>query len=193
MSSQPDEDARIAALARAGDVAAFDALVGRWKDRIFRLARRFFRRPEDAEEIAQEVFLKMYRALPTWRADAPFEHWLLRIATNVCRDTLRERRRHPTATLSELTADAGLWLDRALEGAALEGERAEQARRLASDLLDQLPPADRIVLVLMDLEGMSAEEVALATGSTRGAVKIRAFRARRALRRLAGRVGRSQR
>ena len=162
------------------DQAEFDALVRDWKDRIYRLARRFFRRPEDAEEVVQEVFLRMHRSLSTWRADAPFEHWILRIATNVCTDALRERRRRPASTLSELSDDAGDSLDAA---------RSEQARLLASDLLGRLPPKDRWVVVLMDLEGWSAEEIAAVTGSTRGAVKLRAFRARRALRRLVDGVG----
>lgn len=180
-------EARLAAGASAGDAAAFDALVRRFQGRVFRLAQRFFRKPEDAEEIAQEVFLKMHRALPSWRAQAPFEHWVLRIATNVCHDALRARRRRPAAVLSEITLDAGEFLDRALVGAAVEAAGAEEARRVAADLLGTLPPRDRIVLVLMDLEGMSADEVAAATGSTRGAVKIRAFRARLALRRLVAR------
>ena len=76
------------------------------------------------------------------------------------------------------------WLDAALRGASLEAAEAEEARRLAAELLDGLRPKDRIVLVLMDLQGMSATDIAAATGSTRAAVKVRALRARRALRRL---------
>jgi RNA polymerase sigma-70 factor (ECF subfamily) len=178
-------DAVLVVRAAAGDAAAFDLQVQRWKDRLLRLALRFFRRREDAEEIVQEVFLKVHRAAATWRSDAPFEHWLLRIATNLCRDRLRERRRRPEAPLADLSDDAAGWLDQALRGASLEAARADAARLLAADLLDALPPQDRIVLVLLDLEGMSAADVAAATGSTRAAVKVRAMRARRALRRLA--------
>ena len=184
----PFSDELLATRAAGGDRAAFDALVDRWRDRVFRLARRFFRNDDDADEIAQEAFLKMYRAVGSFRADAPFEHWALRIATNVCRDQLRERRRRPTDVLSELTTEPVAWLDRALEGAALDAAESEGARLVAADLLDSLPAKDRIVLVLMDLEGMSAAEVAEVTGSTRGAVKVRAMRARRALRRLAGKL-----
>jgi RNA polymerase sigma-70 factor (ECF subfamily) len=186
----PGADARLARRAAAGDAEAFDAIVRRFKDRVLRVAHRFLRRPEDVEEIAQEVFLKAYRALPDWRADAPLEHWLLRIATNACRDALRERKRRPATALADLAGDRGTLLDRALEGAAVEAAEAEEARRVAADLLDALPPRDRVVLVLLDLEGMSTAEAAAATGSTRGAVKIRAMRARRALRRLAQGVGR---
>jgi len=178
-------DASLLARSAAGEEAAFDLLVGRWKNRLFRLALRFFRRPEDAEEIAQEVFLKVYRMAASYRSDAPFEHWLLRIATNTCVDRLRQNRRRKEEILSDITPDAGAWLDAALAGASQEARQAEAARTLASELLDSLPPKDRIVLVLLDLEGLSAREVAAATGSTRAAVKVRALRARRALRRVA--------
>ncbi len=186
-------DAALVARAAAGDAAAFTSLVERWKDRVFRLALRFVRRPEDAEEIAQEVFMKLYRAAATYRSGAPFEHWLLRIATNTCRDRLRHARSRPETVLSQTTANAQAWLDAALSGAALEIHEAEAARAVAADLLDGLPPKDRIVLVMMYLEGMSASEVAEATGSTTAAVKVRALRARRALRRLASAVPREGR
>ena len=178
-------DASLLARAAAGEAAAFDPLVGRWKNRLYRLALRFFRRPEDAEEIVQEVFLKVYRMAASYRSDAPFEHWLLRIATNTCVDRLRERRRRREDVLADITPDSGAWLDAALAGASQEARQAEAARVLASDLLDSLAPKDRMVLVLMDLEGLSAREVATAVGSTRAAVKVRALRARRSLRRLA--------
>jgi len=174
--------------AAGGVPAAFDVLVRRWKNRVFRLALRFFRRPEDAEDVAQEVFLKLYRTAAVYRSDAPFEHYLLKVATNACIDRLRDTRRRREEVLSALTTDTGAWLDRALAGKALETQQAEAAKGLAAELLATLPPKDRTVLVLMDLEGLSAREVAEATGSTRAAVKVRAMRARRALRRLAGRI-----
>jgi RNA polymerase sigma-70 factor (ECF subfamily) len=149
---------------------------------------RFLPRPEDAEDVAQEVFLKMYRSLSTYRSDAPFEHWLLRIASNACRDQLRERRRRPSTPLAELTDDAASWLDSALAGGSLAAAEADTARLAAAELLDRLPVNDRMVLVWMDVEGRSSNEIAAILGSTRAAVKIRAFRARRALRRLAGGV-----
>jgi len=186
-------DVSLLARAAAGEAAAFDVLVRRWNNRVFRLALRFFRRPEDAEEIVQEVFLKLHRTAAGYRSEAPFEHWLLRIATHACVDRLRARRRRPESVLADVTADASTWLDAALAGAALEAQQAAVARTLAADLLAALPPRDRMVLVLLDLEGLSAREVAAATGSTRAAVKVRAMRARRALRRLAGAVGRGGR
>ncbi len=185
MAHDDESDASIMGKAAGGDPAAFDALVRRWKNRIYRLALRFFRRPEDAEDVTQEVFLKLYRAAATYRSGAPLEHYLMKIATNACLDRLRERRRRPEQVLSGITPDAGAWLDRALAGVALETQQAEAAKGLAAELLATLPPKDRTVLVLLDLEGLSTQEVAAATGSTRAAVKVRAMRARRALRRIA--------
>jgi RNA polymerase sigma-70 factor, ECF subfamily len=183
-------DRDLAAKTAAGDTAAFDVLVERWQGRVFRLVHRFFRDATDAEDVAQDVFVKVWRAVGSYRGDAPFEHWLLRIATHSCYDALRQRRRRSETVLTQLADDPGRWLDAALLGASLEAAQTEEARRVAADLLEALHPKDRVVLVLMDLEGMSTEDVAKATGSTRGAVKIRAMRARRALRRLAESVPR---
>ena len=188
MVHDDESDASLMGKVAGGDPAAFDVLVGRWRNRVFRLALRFFRRPEDAEDVAQEVFMKLYRTAATYRSDAPLEHFLLRIATNACVDRLRATRRRREEVLSAITPDAGAWLDRALGGAALQAQQAEAAKGLAAELLATLPPKDRMVLVLMDLEGLTAQEVASAMGSTRAAVKVRAMRARRALRRLTQRL-----
>ena len=185
MAHDDDSDASLMGRAAGGEPAAFDVLVRRWKNRVFRLALRFVRRPEDAEDMTQEVFMKVYRTAASYRRDAPFEHWLLRIATNTCVDRLRAARRRPEEVLSALAADPAAWLDRALGGQSLRDLEMESARTTAAELLATLPPKDRMVLVLLDLEGRSAQEVAAAIGSTRGAVKVRALRARRALRRLA--------
>jgi len=188
LAHDDESDASLMGRAAGGDPAAFDVLVRRWKNRVFRLALRFFRRPEDAEDVVQEVFLKLYRTSAIYRSEAPFEHFLLKIATNACVDRLRDRRRRREEVLSSITSDSAAWLDRALGGAALQAQQAEAARTLAAELLATLRPMDRTVLVLMDLEGLTSREAAAATGSTRAAVKVRAMRARRALRRLAQRL-----
>jgi len=162
---------------------SFDDLVARWKVRVFRLAGRFFPRPEDAEDVAQEVFLKVFRSLPSYRGDAPLEHWILRIATTTCQDELRRRRRRPAPGAPGAVSAESL-IEQALAGKALDAAEADAARTLAATLLDRLPERDRVVLTLLDLEGFSAAEVAAFTGSTRAAVKVRALRARRALRRM---------
>ena len=77
---------------RGGDRAAFEALVKRYERRVFRLAGRFFRRPEEIEDVAQETFLTIWRKLDTYRARAPFEHWLTRVCLNCCYARFRKRR-----------------------------------------------------------------------------------------------------
>jgi RNA polymerase sigma-70 factor (ECF subfamily) len=188
LAHDDENDASLMGRAAGGDPAAFEVLVRRWKNRVYRLALRFFRRPEDAEDVTQEVFLKLYRTAPTYRSEAPLEHFLLKIATNTCLDRLRDTKRRREEVLSAITPDAGAWLDRAMGGAALEAQQAVAAKGLAAELLATLPPKDRAVLVLMDIEGLTSSEVAAAIGSTRAAVKVRAMRARRALRRLAERL-----
>src|SRR5215831_19377951 len=97
---------------------SFDDLVARWKVRVFRLAGRFFPRPEDAEDVAQEVFLKVFRSLPSYRGDAPLEHWILRIATTTCQDELRRRRRRPAPGAPGAVSAESL-IEQALAGKAL--------------------------------------------------------------------------
>ncbi len=188
MDEPTDRD--LASRAAAGDATAFEVLVERWQGRVFRLAHRFFRHPSEAEDVAQEVFLKAWLSMSSYRAEAPFEHWVMRITTRTCLDELRQRRRRPETSPISVDDESGHWLDSVLVSAASAVAEVDEARRMAADLLERLPAKDRLVLVLMDLEGMSAADTAAATGSTRAAVKIRAMRARRALRQLAERVGR---
>src|SRR5215831_13633935 len=126
----------------------FDDLVARFKVRVFRLAGRFFPRPEDAEDVTQEVFLKVFRSLPTYRGDAPLEHWILRIATTTCQDELRRRRRRPEARAARAPSFEDL-MEKALAGKALDAAEAAAARSLAEDLLNRLPGRDRVVLTLL--------------------------------------------
>lgn len=160
-----------AALVRAsltGDERAYAGLVRRHQVRIFRLLGRFFRRPEDVEEAAQEAFLRAWQKLDTFRATAPFEHWLVRIALRCAFDRLRRVAPPEDPLPAELAAPMGD------PDARLEVER----------LLARLPPTDRFVLVLLEEEGWAVAEVAERLGWTRVNVKVRAHRARRRLRRL---------
>jgi RNA polymerase sigma-70 factor (ECF subfamily) len=154
-----------------GDQDAFAALVRRHQSRVFHLAGRFFRRPEEVEEVAQETFLRAWMKLGTYRADAPFEHWLTRLCLRCAYDRLRQRKGDPGA-LAELAED--------VESPAADPD----ARMEVARLLAHLPPADRFVLVLLDGEGWSVAEIAERLGWTRVNVKVRAHRARKRLRRL---------
>lgn len=153
--------------ARQGDRDAFGRLVERHQQRVFRLAGRFFRQRADVEEAAQDTFLTAWRKLDSYRADAPFEHWLTRVCLNTC--YMRLRREKPTEELPE-----GLESAPATPDSAIDAER----------LLAKLPPNDRFLLLMLHGEGWSVAEIADRTGWSRSNVKVRAFRARRKLRRL---------
>lgn len=158
----------LVAASRRGDQQAFGALVRAHERRVFRLAGRFFRHREDAEEVAQETFLRAWSKLGGYRADAPFEHWLTRICLNCCYERLR-RRQPRMEELPESTA-----APTRDPSAGLEVER----------LLRRLSPADRFVLLLLDGEGWAVEEIARKLGWTTTNVKVRAHRARKRLRRV---------
>ncbi len=162
------EPALIAASLK-GDSGAFGELVRLHQHRVFRIVGRFFRRREDVEEVAQETFLTAWRKLATYRARAPFEHWLTRLCLNCCYARLR-RGRPEEVPMSEMSGAAGS----PDPGAALELER----------LLATLPPEERFILLLLDGEGWSVAEIAERLGWTRVNVKVRAHRARKKLRRL---------
>jgi RNA polymerase sigma-70 factor (ECF subfamily) len=162
-----DQDATWVRAAQGGDSGAFESLVERHQQRVFRLAGRFFRRPEDVEDAAQETFLTAWSKLDTYRARAPFEHWLTRVCLNTCYMKLRKTK--PEEPLPSEVASGSGGID-----ARLDAER----------LLSRLPANDRFLLLLWHGEGWSTAEIAEHTGWSRSNVKVRAFRARRKLRRL---------
>jgi RNA polymerase sigma-70 factor (ECF subfamily) len=173
-------------LARAGDESAFAEIVRRYGPRIFRVASRFFRRREQVEEVAQEVFLKAFTQLEAFEGRGSLEGWLARIAANTCLNMLRSARRRPELTAADLTEDEAAWLDSKLAAAAGERHRSAERGRVAADLTDRvfetLSPEDRLVLILIDGEGATVKDVAELTGWSESNVKVRAFRARRRMR-----------
>ena len=177
----------LARLARGGDEPAFAEIVRRHGPRVFRVASRFFRRREQAEEAAQEVFLKAFTELGSFEARGSFEGWLTRVATNTCLNLLRgQKRRSPELTAADLTEDEGAWLDTRLSDAAAERHRAAERATAAADLADKvlgtMSPDDRLALTLVDGEELSVREVAEVTGWSESKVKVQAFRARRRMR-----------
>jgi RNA polymerase sigma-70 factor (ECF subfamily) len=176
----------LARLARGGDESAFAEIMRRYSPRVFRVAGRFFRRREQAEEAAQEVFLKAFTQLDSYEGRGSFEGWLTRIATNTCLNLLRSAGRRPELTISDLTDDESTWLDNQLAGEAGERQRSVERGVVAADLAERvlgtMSPDDRLVLTLIDGEDASVKEVAEETGWSESKVKVRAFRARRRMR-----------
>jgi RNA polymerase sigma-70 factor (ECF subfamily) len=134
------------------------------------------------EDLAQEVFVRFFEKLGSYDGRAPLAHWLSRIAVNVCIDALRAEKRRPElrwADLSEAEAEA---LSATVAGTMAEPPDAAAANDLTTKLLGALDPKDRMIVQMIDLEGRTVREVQELTGWGESAIKIRAFRARRKLR-----------
>src|SRR6204780_58407 len=105
-------DAELIAAVLKGDTASFEPLVQKYSPRVFSTARRYARRESESEDIVQEVWLKSFQKLSSFRGDAPFEHWLMRLTVHTCYDFLRRHQRNRETTFSELTEAEDNWLDR---------------------------------------------------------------------------------
>ena len=171
-------DAEIIAAVLKGDTASFEPLITKYSPRVFATARRYARRESEVEDIVQEVWLKSFQKLASFRGDAPFEHWLMRLTVRTCYDFLRAHQRNREMAFSELTETEGDWLERFFTHPENAAETAAAARQLVERVLEQLSPAARLVITLLEIEDRSVKEIAQLTGWSVPLVKVRAFRAR---------------
>jgi RNA polymerase sigma-70 factor (ECF subfamily) len=167
-------------------------LVKRHSPRVFATARRYARRESEIEDIAQEVWSKAFQKLSSFRAEAPFEHWLMRMAVRVCYDFLREHQRNRESSFSELSTDESDWLERFAAEPENAAEHADAARQLVRRVLEQLSPAARMVITLLEIEEKSVKEISALTGWSVALVKVRAFRARAEMRKQLTRLAREK-
>lgn len=177
-------DEVLAKQSQDGDLDAFTELVDRYKTRVFNLALRMLRNRFDAEDIAQETFLHVFRALASFRTDQRFSTWLYKIASNLCIDLLR-RRRHPTVSLDAPLRDSEE-LHREIPDYSTAPDEAYARIELHGDLqavIERLPPRYRLVVVLRHAHDLSYDEIAGITDMPLGTVKTRLFRAREIMRR----------
>ncbi|MCC6234158.1 MAG: sigma-70 family RNA polymerase sigma factor [Verrucomicrobiales bacterium] len=177
----PDDSLVRATLAGSHD--AFEELLRRHQPRVFATARRYARRESEVADIVQEVFLKAYERLPGFRFEAPFDHWLMRVAIRTCYDFLRAHQRTRERSFSDLTDAEDEWLDRYRVAPDTTTEDADAARALVQRLLESLPPQFRLVIQLLEIEERSIREIQQLTGWSIPLIKVRAFRARAAMRR----------
>lgn len=181
-------DDRLVELSLQGDSQAFELLVDRYKRRVFAIARHFFRQPETVEDIAQETFTKAFFALQSYQRGASLEYWLARITVNNCYDELRRRKSRGELTVSDLSDDEVNWMDNKLSQVSLKRHIQSSEREIAFEitgkLLDKLTIEDRTILILLHAEEYSVAEISKLIGWSEAKVKIRAFRARHAMRRL---------
>ena len=181
--AREDEHLLVAA-AKKGDAAAFEELVNRYEDKIFRLTKNITGNREDAEDAMQDAFLKAYSHLQDFHGDSRFYTWLVRIAANESLMRLRKRRPNQFSLDEPVEGDTDL-MPRELEDWDPSPEqRYAQAelQGILTEIIEALDPEFRIVLVLRDLEELSTQETAEALGMSVSAVKSRLLRARLKLR-----------
>jgi RNA polymerase sigma-70 factor (ECF subfamily) len=167
-----------------GDKGAFDALVLKYQHKLVKLVMRYVRNPAEAEDIAQEAFIKAYRALPQFRGDSAFYTWLYRIAINTAKNAVVSRDRSPIEyDLDRHHSDESY----EMQGRMKDSETPEglvltdEIRSTVNAAIDALPEDLRTAIVLRELEGLSYEEIAAAMDCPVGTVRSRIFRAREAI------------
>jgi RNA polymerase sigma-70 factor, ECF subfamily len=185
------EERALVADAQAGDRAAFEELVRRYDRDVLRLALNLMKRPEDARDVYQEAFLKVYRNLHRFRFECSFYTWLYRIVTNVCLDHLRRRQSRPedqapevsTGYQDEVSTD---FFERQKEDRpALDPERSLLGRELGAQIamaMEQLSPRERVVFEMKHYQGLKLRDIGNVLGTSEETVKNSLFRATRKLR-----------
>jgi RNA polymerase sigma-70 factor (ECF subfamily) len=185
-------DAELIAAVLGGDSASFEPLIQKYQPRVFATARRYARRESEVEDVVQEVFIKAFQKLNSFRGEAPFEHWLMRLAVRTCYDFLRGHQRNRETAFTELTEPEADWLDRFVVEPDAGLENADAARQLVDRILSKLSPPARMVITLLEIEGKSVKEIAALTGWSVPLVKVRAFRARAEMRKLLKNISREK-
>jgi len=183
------ETAALVEQARQGDARAFEALVDRYKDKIYVYVTRMIHDPVEAEDITQDTFLRAYQSLANFRGAASFQTWLYRIASNLVIDAVRRRKRRDDGNIS---LDAPVDTDDGEVSRELADERRGPEDLAASSAVQEevrnaigdISPKLRSVLVMYDLQGMSYQEISDSMGCPLGTVKSRLFNARAQLKEL---------
>src|SRR5205809_3602244 len=185
-------DPELIAAVLNGDAASFEPLVQKYSPRVFATARRYARRESEVEDIVQEIWLKAFHKLKSFRAEAPFEHWLMRLAVRTCYDFLRGHQRNRETSFSELTEPEGDWLDRFVHQPDSASENADAARQLIARIMEELSPPARLVITLLEIEDRSVKEISKLTGWSVPLVKVRAFRARAEMKKLLAQIAKDK-
>lgn len=165
--------------ASEGDDAAFNLVVQTYRKRILGTIARLIGRPEDVEDVGQEVFLRLYFSLDQLRTPEMFEPWLYRLTVNAAYDYLRRQRRRSESRMADLSEQQVMLAD-AVAGTKRENEqqRRKRIRELVDSLLSSVSEQDRILLTMKEIEGLSLKELEKVYGVNENALKVRLFRAR---------------
>lgn len=168
-----------------GDVEAFEKLIASYEKKVYNIAYRYMGSKEEAEDLAQEAFIKVFRSIRSFRGEASFSTWLYHIVTNVCRDALRKNSRRMADSLDcAVTTEKGE-LQREVPDWSMSPEpiyENQELGELLHYLISQLTPEYKAVIIMRELEEMSYEEIAKELNCSLGTVKSRLSRARKVLR-----------
>lgn len=186
----PDSDAMLVQRTLAGEMRAYELLVLKYQRRVERLIGRMVRDSDLVQDIAQETFIRAYRALAQFRGDAQFYTWLYRIAVNTAKKQLMELKRDPLVFQSQLSSgddDETSSVERELTSSAADTETPEavlaskEIAEAVNAAMDALPEELRMAITLREIEGLSYEEISVALDCPIGTVRSRIFRAREAI------------
>ncbi len=172
-------DFEVVRKAQAGDAGAFNEVVTCYRRRIMGTVARMINRPEDVEDVAQEVFLRLYYSMDQLRSPEVFEPWLYRLTVNASLDYLRKRRRRGESRMADLSEQQVMMAD-AAAGTRWSEDQAQKAktREFVDSLLSEVSEADRALLTLKEVEGLSLKELQSIYDVNESALKVRLFRAR---------------
>jgi RNA polymerase sigma-70 factor (ECF subfamily) len=182
--SERDVDAELVERVQRGDKKAFDLLVLKYQRKIMRLLARMIRDPSEIEDVAQEAFIKAYRALPQFRGEAAFYTWLYRIAINTARNWMASAGRRPSASYAIENEDGETFNETENLTDNSTPESMAASREIAETVnaaIEALPEELRTAIVLREMEGMSYEDIATSMNCPIGTVRSRIFRAREAI------------
>ena len=185
-------EAALIAAAVNGDAASFEPLIQKYSPRVFATARRYARLEREVEDIVQEIWIKAFQKLGSFRGDAPFEHWLMRMAVRTCYDFLRAHQRNRESAFSEISDPEDDWLERFAAAPASVSEHTDAAKQLVGRILEQMSPAGRLIITLLEIEDRSVKEIAGLTGWSVPLVKVRAFRARGEMKKILERISKDK-
>lgn len=182
MDSDQKSESELVSEAVSGNENAFVDLAKRYHERVWATASKYTRSRSETEDLVQDLFVKIWKGLPTFKNKSPFEHWLMKVIIRGCYDHLRKhRKRRETEVLTDQIFETVI--------SASQTTTAQEASEIVYLILDKMAAKDRLIVTLLDLEDRSVKETARLTGWSESNVKVRAHRARKKMRAIFEQLG----